>query len=102
MDNWCKRHAEFFEARARCKAITEQWFSVALTTGAANPTGAIFVAKNILGWRDRTEVETVTRVEDSESTSAMKRALEHATPEQLQALSDLVAAMQANAPAIEG
>ena len=100
MDNWCKRHAEFFDARARCKAITEHWFTVALTTGAANPTGAIFVAKNILGWKDRSEVETVTRAEDSESTQTMKAALEHASPEQLQALSTLVQAMLANAPAL--
>ena len=100
MDNWCKRHAEFVEARARCKAITEQWFSIALTTGAANPTGAIFVAKNILGWKDRSEVETVSRVEDSESTTAMKAALEHASPAQLADLSALVRAMLANAPAI--
>ena len=100
MDNWCKRYAEFFEARARCKAITEHWFTVALTTGAANPTGAIFVAKNILGWKDRTEVETVARVEDSDATQAMKAALQHASPEQLQALSALVRAMLANAPAI--
>jgi len=99
LDNWCKRHEAFFEARARCKAITEQWFSVALTTGAANPTGAIFVAKNILGWRDKTEVETVTRTEDSEATLAMKRALEFATQDQLDQLGALVRAMLANAPA---
>ena len=66
-----------------------------------NPTGGIFVAKNVIGWRDRTEVETVSRAEDSESTSAMKAALEHASPEQLQALSALVRAMLSNAPAIE-
>jgi len=103
LDNWCKRHAEFLESRARCKAITEQWFSIALTTGAANPTGAIFVAKNVLGWRDRTEVETVSRAEDSDSTLAMKRALEHASAEQLAALASLVQQMLANAPAsIEG
>ena len=100
MCDWDKRHAAWSEARARCKAIQEDWFSNALVSGIGNPTGAIFVAKNMLGWRDRTEVETVTRAEDSESTSAMKAALEHATPEQLGALSTLVAAMLANAPAI--
>ena len=100
--DWEKRHPAFAESRARCRDMVEVWFSVALTTGAAHATGAIFVAKNILGWRDRTEVETVSRVEDSESTSAMKAALEHASPAQLAALSALVAAMMANAPAIEG
>ena len=90
---------EWLESRARAKAIQEDWMANALASGIANPTGAIFVAKNMLGWRDKTEVETVTRTEDSEATTAMKRALEHATPEQLAALSTLVQAMLANAPA---
>ena len=98
---WDKRHPAWLDARARCKAIQEDWFSNALVSGIGNPTGAIFVAKNMLNWRDRSEVETVTRAEDSEATSAMKRALEHASPEQLQALATLVQAMLANAPAIE-
>lgn len=97
---WRNRHEAFGTAYARAKSIQADVFTQGLATGAMNPTGGIFVAKNVLGWRDRTEIETVTRAEDSESTSAMKRALEHATPDQLQALSALVAAMMANAPAI--
>lgn len=98
--DWQGRHASFGEACARARDIQEQWFIAGLNTGGINPTGGIFVSKNILKWRDKTEVETVSRVEDSESTSAMKAALEHASPEQLQALSTLVAAMMANAPGI--
>ena len=98
--DWQGRHATFSEACARARDIQEQWFIAGLNTGAMNPTGGIFVSKNILRWRDRTEVETVARAEDSESTSAMKAALQHASPEQLQALSVLVRAMLANAPAI--
>jgi hypothetical protein len=79
--------------------MQEDWMANALASGIANPTGAIFVAKNMLGWRDKTEVETISRIEDSDATTAMKRALEHASPDQLQALSALVAAMLANAPA---
>jgi len=100
MCDWDKRHSAWSEARARCKAIQEDWFSNALVSGIGNPTGAIFVAKNMLGWADKQTVETVTRAEDSESTIAMKRALEFATPDQLAALSTLVAAMLANAPAV--
>ena len=99
MCDWDRRHPAWFEARARAKAIQEDWFGNALVSGIGNPTGAIFVAKNMLGWKDKTEVETVTRAEDSEATTAMKRALEHATPEQLAALSTLVQQMLANAPA---
>ena len=98
---WENRHAAFQVACARARDIQRRWFTAGLASGAMNPTGGIFVAKNIIGWRDRTEIETVTRAEDSESTSAMKAALEHASPEQLAALSTLVAAMLANAPAIE-
>ena len=98
--DWQGRHAAFGEACARARDIQEQWFIAGMNTGGINPTGGIFVSKNILKWRDRTEVETVSRAEDSESTSAMKRALEYATPAQLADLSALVAAMLANAPAI--
>lgn len=100
--DWQGRHASFGEACARARDIQEQWFIAGLNTGGINPTGGIFVSKNILKWKDKSEVETVSRVEDSESTTAMKLALAHATPEQLQALSALVAAMLSNAPAIEG
>ena len=98
--DWQGRHATFSEACARARDIQEQWFIAGLNTGGMNPTGGIFVSKNILKWRDKTEVETVTRAQDSEATLAMKAALEHASPEQLAALSTLVAAMLANAPAI--
>ena len=97
--DWQGRHTTFSEACARARDIQEQWFIAGLNTGGINPTGGIFVSKNILKWRDKTEIETVTRAEDSESTSAMKAALQHASPAQLQALSTLVAAMLANAPA---
>lgn len=96
---WENRHAAFQVACARARDIQRRWFTAGLASGAMNPTGGIFVAKNIIGWRDKTEVETVTRAEDSDATTAMKRALAHATPEQLQALSTLVQAMMANAPA---
>tara|TARA_R110000868_G_scaffold165150_3_gene398095 strand:+ start:836 stop:1390 length:555 start_codon:yes stop_codon:yes gene_type:complete len=96
---WENRHTAFQVACARARDIQRRWFTAGLASGAMNPTGGIFVAKNIIGWRDRTEVETVTRVEDSESTQAMKLALHHATPDQLAALSTLVRAMMANAPA---
>lgn len=99
MCDWDRRHAAWAEARARCKAIQEDWFSNALVSGIGNPTGAIFVAKNMLNWRDKTEVETVSRAEDSDATLTMKAALEHASPDQLAALSTLVQAMLANAPA---
>lgn len=97
--DWQGRHATFSEACARARDIQEQWFIAGLNTGGMNPTGGIFVSKNILKWRDKTEVETISRAEDSEATTAMKQALQHATPEQLAALSSLVQAMLANAPA---
>ena len=98
--DWETRHPAFALSCARARDTQRRWFTAGLASGAMNPTGGIFVAKNIIGWRDRTEVETVTRAEDSDATQAMKRALEHASPAQLAELSTLVAAMLANAPAM--
>ena len=100
ISDWQNRHAAFREACTRAKAIGAELLSDRALNGQYNAQYAAFYAKNAFGWRDRTEVETVSRAEDSESTTAMKAALEHATPEQLQALSALVAAMMANAPGI--
>lgn len=99
--DWEMRHAAFGAACARARDVMEEHIARGLASGVYNPTGGMFVAKNLAGWRDRTEVETVTRAEDSEATLAMKRALEHATPDQLAALSTLVQAMMANAPVLE-
>lgn len=102
ISDWQNRHPAFREACTRAKAIGAELLSDRALTGQYNAQYAVFYAKNAFGWKDRTEVETVSRAEDSESTSAMKAALEHASPEQLQALAALVAAMLSNAPAIEG
>tara|TARA_R110000868_G_scaffold186733_2_gene429208 strand:+ start:987 stop:1499 length:513 start_codon:yes stop_codon:yes gene_type:complete len=99
ISEWQNRQPAFAEACTRAKAIGAELLSDRALTGQYNAQYAAFYAKNAFGWRDRTEVETVTRVEDSESTLAMKRALEHATPDQLAALSTLVQQMLANAPA---
>ena len=104
ISEWQNRHAAFREACTRAKCIGAELLSDRALNGQYNAQYAAFYAKNAFGWKDKTEVETVTRAEDSDATTAMKRALEHATPDQLQALSTLVAAMMANAPAasIEG
>lgn len=99
--NWANQHKPFFEARARAKAMQEQWFADALSTGIANPTGAIFVAKNMLGWRDKIDIEqTVNAGEDSINGGKLREALNMATPEQLAQFGALIEAMQANRPAI--
>ena len=99
ISEWQNRHAAFREACTRAKAIGADLLSDRALIGQYNAQYAIFYAKNAFGWKDKSEVETVTRAEDSESTSAMKAALEHATPAQLADLSALVRAMLANAPA---
>lgn len=100
ISDWQNRHAAFREACTRAKAIGAELLSDRALNGQYNAQYAAFYAKNAFGWKDRSEVETVTRVEDSDATQAMKAALEHATPGQLQALSALVQAMLANAPGI--
>ena len=98
--DWDKRHPAFLQARARAKDIQAEHFSIGLVSGAMNPTGAIFAAKNLIGWSDKQTIETTVRTEDSDSTGQLKQALAHATPDQLAAFGQLVQAMLANAPAV--
>ena len=79
ISDWQNRHPPFREACARAKSIGAELLADRALNGQYNAQYAAFYAKNAFGWKDRTEVETVTRLEDSEATTAMKRALEHAT-----------------------
>jgi hypothetical protein len=98
LNDWANRHPSFREAYAHAKEIYEQCMADGLASGRFNPTGAIFVAKNTLGWKDKTEVETVNS-QDSQDMAGMRAALAAATPEQLKQFAELVAAMQARVPA---
>lgn len=91
---WEKRHPAFATARARAKGMQEAFFAEGMANGLLNPTGAIFVAKNILGWRDKIDIET-TAGQDSIEVGQLKAALQAATPVQLQQFTDLIHAMQA-------
>ena len=99
LTEWRRRHLAFSIAYARAKTIQEDFFTQGLSQGIMNPTGAIFVAKNILGWKDKTEVETVNS-QDSQDMGQMKQALANATAAQLAQFSALIAAMQAQVPAV--
>lgn len=99
---WSERHPALAEARARVVGITKHLLVGGMLDGRYNAQAAQFVGKNLAGMRDKTEIETTNKVEDSEATQALKRALEHAEPAQLTALTVLIQAMQANAPKVEG
>ncbi len=94
--DWDKRHAAFAQARARAKAMQEVFFVQGLATGLMNPTGAVFVAKNILGWKDKTEVETINS-QDTEDANTMRQIFAQATPAELAQMSALISGMQARA-----
>lgn len=75
--DWRERHPAFKQAYARAKAMQERHFIIGLTQGTMNATGAIFVAKNILGWRDKQDIE-LTGPDGGPVTS--KLALEFVLP----------------------
>ena len=54
---WSDQHEEFHIAYNEAKCLQEQWLITAGLTGAANSSFAIFTAKNVLGWRDRQDLE---------------------------------------------
>jgi hypothetical protein len=93
---WSRNYREFGEAYARCKEMQEQFFGVGLTTGTMNPTGGIFVAKNMLGWTDKKEVEIVSSA-DSANQASMRDALAAATPDELAQIAALFATLEARA-----
>lgn len=51
------KHPDFSDAYKRAKDYQEALLSEGTLAGAYNPTFAIFTAKNVLGWRDKTEQE---------------------------------------------
>lgn len=53
--NWSKEHQDFFGAYKRCKKIQENWLTQNGLQSNVNTAFGIFVAKNVLGWRDKTE-----------------------------------------------
>lgn len=55
--NWSKAHPEFFDALKHAKEHQERILVANGITGFYDKTFAIFTAKNLINWRDKTEVE---------------------------------------------
>lgn len=95
---WRDTHEDFRNAHARCKAIQNDFFVQGLAQGIMNPTGAIFVAKNVLGWRDKVDIEQTTTT--VEGTPLMAQCLGVATPEERQLLRNLLETLRARVLAV--
>lgn len=101
---WEKRHSAFAEACARARSIMDQHMAQGLASGVYNPTGGMFVAKNLAGWKDKTEVETTVKTEDTEAMRDLKAMMAVATPDELGTFAGLMEAWQARlaaTPAVE-
>lgn len=57
LHEWKKVHKEFSEAYKRCKNMQMRHLVMNAMQGRYSNSFAIFTAKNILGWRDKQEVE---------------------------------------------
>jgi hypothetical protein len=82
LGEWAQRHAAFGDAYARAKDIHRMVYEDGLACGRLNPTGAIFAAKNVLGWRDKIDIDQTTTQVDAGST-VMQACLASATPDEL-------------------
>lgn len=89
MWKWSREYKEFGEAYLRAKQAQANFFVQGLSQGIMNPTGAIFVAKNILGWKDKTEIEQVSS-QDTQDAGNMRDALAAMTTEELAQFATLV------------
>ena len=58
--NWAKEHGDFFDAIKRCKDHQERILVENGLMGGYDKTFAIFTAKNLIDWRDKTEVAQTT------------------------------------------
>jgi hypothetical protein len=57
LDNWTKKNPEFFVAYNKCKELQKEWLIEIGLSGMTPPASFIFVAKNVTGMRDKTEVD---------------------------------------------
>lgn len=57
LHDWCENHDEFSRAYKKAKALQEDMLMNNLIRGYYSAAGAIFTAKNILGWRDKIDHE---------------------------------------------
>ena len=54
---WCKEHIEFCNAYKEAKELQERKLVVNGLNGSWQASFAIFTAKNILGWRDKVDID---------------------------------------------
>lgn len=54
---WCRNYSEFRDAFKKCQEIQERWLTLNGLKGNVNTAFGIFTAKNVLGWRDKQEIQ---------------------------------------------
>ena len=65
LHEWKRVHTEFSDAYKKAKEIQRGILVKLALKGLYNPGFSIFAAKNMIGWRDKKEIEaTVTNIED--------------------------------------
>ncbi len=63
LHEWKKTHKDFSEAYKKCKDVQKEILINAALQNKFNPSVSIFTAKNILGWRDITEIKQDIKTE---------------------------------------
>lgn len=57
LTNWAKAHEEFFDARKRAEAIQHAVLVEGAMSGVFPAAPAIFTMKNLMKWRDKTDID---------------------------------------------
>lgn len=86
---WCKVHPEFSESYKKAKNLQESILVINAMRGNYEQPFSIFTSKNILDWRDRTEIVEIKFVYEfvSKITEAMNRVIPNHCPHCRKALS---------------
>lgn len=58
---WAKHHPEFSDSLKAVKQLQEKILVINGLNGCYNSTFAIFTAKNVIGWRDQTQIDHTTK-----------------------------------------
>lgn len=91
---WQKRHPAFADSCARARLVAESLVADRANNGLYNAASAQFYQKNVFGWTDKTQIETINS-QDSQDMGNMRAALASATPDELAAIAEVFARIEA-------
>lgn len=69
---WAEKHKEFSDTLKKVKELQENIWQKNSLLGLYNPTFAIFMGKNVYGWKDKQEIDNKHKFENSPADELLK------------------------------